>query len=173
MKRIIVIAILFCAATGCVTSTSRNVPNLQPMNQHGEVQVRAGVDFINLPKESEEEPWGVSLALAPIRGIRSGGAWLAESFEERPWWTTLGIAATALTVGEVTETYGWTDLFDTTFSVRRGKDAHLKSGDRIEARDGAAIILRDVPGSSFDRHSIKASGKDTQVILDFNAGSDF
>jgi hypothetical protein len=161
----------FLLLTGCASPNRNDGLRLQNDGPEG-AQIRAGIDFANLPKE-QGEGFFISAVKAPFRLLSDGAAAYGEQFEKRPWTTTLLTVAGGLAIGEVTGGYGFTDLFDTTFSVKRDKGEAALGPDKIEASNGATVVIRDAPSEAFNRHSFRATGPGSQVILDFNASGGF
>lgn len=156
---------------GCVSPNRNDGLRIHNDGPDG-AQIRAGIDFANLPKEQGENVF-ISTVKAPFRLLSDGASAYGEQFQKRPWTTTLLTVAGGLAIGEVTGGYGFTDLFDTTFSVKRDGGEQPLGPNKIEANNGASVVIRDARSEAFNAHSIRASGKDTQIILDFNAGGGF
>jgi len=94
-------------STGCATRSG----SLQPNFDHGGAEVRAGVDFANLPQGPKEEGSLEYLIKLPFRLASDAAYEWRETFNESPWLTIAGTVAAGLTVGEIFDSrVSWTGV---------------------------------------------------------------
>lgn len=160
----VVIIALVVSCSGCVSA--RNQVGALPPVDAQEAQVRVGLDLANLPAGPESEHPAVRLAKAPFRAAGNAATLYAESFEERPILTTFTTVLAALTVGEITDSYGFSDLIDD-IEGRGANQDRAPAPNTAVARDGGQVIVRDAAQGNFTGHSFQASGKGSQVIFEF------
>lgn len=120
--------------------------------------------YYQLPPERPTGVWA-SIKAAPVNYLRR--------LETKPISTLLYSAAAFLTASEVTGSgYSWSDLADEFSGGSKNDGTAAPAPNTITADNGASLTIRGASQDAFTSHSIRASGKDTNVLVDFDEPED-